>query len=440
MVMKKQLNKSLVGFEVELFTINGKGRIVAGADTLIKRAKKLGLKYVKKECSKNVIELAADPDEIVPESMGNVLDELEKICSFGEKKDIFLCPLGTYPGSFNPVLRRDNKHYDIKESILGKNRFKIEARCCGLHCHYTLPRGTFDAEVRMLKLLVRAKIKNAMVNSYNMMIAADPALTTFMQSSPFYQQRYFGKDSRVIMYRGGKDLKNEKGAYSKLSRFGGLPQYKLTTLDLIELITNRYESWMSFIDEMGINIKTLAIYGSILDTTWNPVRVNAHGTLEQRGMDMNHPKYIVGIGGMIKFVLKKLQEEHYAVVPSDIGIKEPFKIEGDIIYIPPHSYVKKQMQYLSAYEGLDNEMVYDYCKRFLKLTASCMPKEKLKLIAPFKKMIENKKTVSDHIIDFARRKGYKNKIPNQLAAEIALNQSKKLVSEVCEIKEMISNS
>ena len=425
MVRKKQsLKKSLVGFEVELFTINNEGYIVDVADKLLRKAKSDKNLTIKKECAVNMIEIASYPDEMVPHTMEHLLTELEYLVSIAEKENILLCPLSTYPGKFNPYMRSD-KPYKIKESIFGKNRWKIAGRCIGFHCHYTLPKGIFDAQLRVLKMLIRSKIKDSLVNSYNLMIAADPALTTLMQSSPFYQGKYIGKDSRVIMYRGGEHIDNMNGLYANLEEFGGLPPYKLTALDIIDIITTRYEKWKSYIKSLGLNIKVLSLYGSILDTAWNPVKVNPNGTLEQRGMDMNHPIYIAGIGVVIRWILKKLQEEFYAVVPSEIGIKEPFKIEKDIIYIPPYPYVRDILQKNSAYKGLESYEVHNYCKRFLRFAASTMPNDRLKMIKPFQDMLKKRKTVSDEIIEYAKKEGYKRKdnITNKLAAQIALQHS-----------------
>lgn len=441
MIQKKQsLKKSFTGFEVELFTINKNGYIINGADILLKKAKQDKSITIKKECAGNMIEVASYPNEIVPHTMKHLLDELEYLISIAKKENILLCPLGAYPGSFNPLMRND-RPYKIKESIFGKNRWKIAGRCVGFHCHYTLPKGIFDTQLRVLKLFIRSKIKDSLVNSYNLLTAADPALTTLMQSSPFYQGKCIGKDSRVIMYRGGEHLNNMNGLYANLEEFGGLSPYKLTSLDIIDIITTRYEKWKSYVISLGLNIKVLSLYGSILDTTWNPVKVNPNGTLEQRGMDMNHLTYIIGIGVIIRWVLKKLQEEYYAVVPSEIGIKEPFKVEGDIIYIPPYPNVRDVLQKNSAYKGLESYEVYNYCKRFLRFAASIMPQDRLKLIKPFQEMLIRRKTVSDEILDYARKKGYKrnDKITNKLAADIALHHSERLSREIISTRKLIED-
>ena len=54
-----------------------------------------------------------------------------------------------------------------------------------------------------------------MIDSYNMCIALDPVLIGLTQCSPFVQGNHYGKDSRVIVYRGGKKLRFMNGTYAK---------------------------------------------------------------------------------------------------------------------------------------------------------------------------------------------------------------------------------
>lgn len=435
---KKPAKKPLIGFEIELFTIDNEGYVIPAADELLKKARKDKNITIKKECAANMTEIASYPSGNVPDTMAHLLRELEYLVSAADKDDVLLFPLGTYPGKFNPSMR-DDRQYKIKESIFGKNRWKIGGRCIGFHCHYDLPKGIFDSQLRVLKMFVKSKIKDSLVNSYNLLIAADPALACFMQSSPFYQGKFLGKDSRMIMYRGGEALNNKNGLYSNFEEFGGLPHYKPTALDIIDIIATRYETWKSYIKKLGLNIKVLSLYGSILDTAWGPLKINPHGTLEVRGMDTNHPIYIAGAGAIIKYVMMKLQEEFYTAVPSEIGIKEPFKVEGDVIYIPPFPLVRNELQKLAAYRGLENDAVYNYCRRFLKFAQSTMPKDHLKLTRPFEEMLEKRKTVSDDILDYARKKGFRKgqDISDRLGAEIALHHSGRLLKEIVSAKKII---
>ena len=428
---RKSLKRAYIGFEIELFTLNSSGEVVGGADAILNQALQGKTEYLKQECAKNMLEIVSSPHEMVPGAMSHLLTQLEYAGAIARKNSLHLLPLGCYPGLFNPSMRTE-KRYAVQQSLFGEKKFRIAGRCVGFHCHYTLPKGMFDGQLRMLKLLVRSKIKDSLVNSYNFAIAIDPCLATFMQSSPYYQGRHLGKDSRMIMYRGGEDLESPHGMYADLQEFGGLPMYKLTAFDILDVIKRRYERWKSLLIGAGINLKALAMYQSILSLNWSPVKVNPNGTLEQRGMDMNHLEYIAGVGVFLKSLFRKLQEEHYAVVPSEMGIREPFKVEKDVIYIPPYSYVRSVLQKASAYEGLENDELHCYCRRLFAFAQKNAPKDSHILLEPIKKMIRERKTVSDHILDFAKKRGYGRiePLPQKISAEIALTHSHMLQKSI----------
>ena len=62
-----------------------------------------------------------------------------------------------------------------------------------------------------------------------------------------------------------------------------------------------------------------------------------------------------------------------------------------------------------------------------------MQKDSLKLIRPFKDILEKRKTVSDEILEFA---GNKREISNQVAAELAVEYSGRLAEEIVLAREM----
>lgn len=436
---KAVLKRHMIGLEIEVFTIDSQGNMINAADNLIKKAKG---KYpditVVQEAGENMLEIRSFPHINVPPAAINIIEGLEGVLSIAEKEGIGLLTLGTHPGNFVPMMRRTGG-YGIKEQVLGEKRFRIAGRCCGLHCHYTLPWGMFDRINLIPKMLSDSKHQRSMVNSYNLLIAMDPALTTFMQSSPFYQGNFIGKDSRVIVYRGGEVFNYPKGLYANFPEFGGLQSYKHTGTDLMHLVTGKYERWKKKIKSLDVKLKVFSKHGSILDTTWNPVKVNANGTLEQRGMDMNHPTNMTAAAVLIKFVLGRVQEDFMQVVPSDIGIKEPFKTEGNVIYIPPHTHVRMKLQPESAFRGFDSDDVLKYCRGLLKFGKSCMPKDRLPLIKTFEDMLDSRETVSDEIMKEARKKGFdlKTPLPNRVAAEIALDHSRRLFKEIVILKKTL---
>ncbi|MFH1641381.1 MAG: glutamate-cysteine ligase family protein [Nanoarchaeota archaeon] len=431
----------MVGLEVEMFTLDTSGNMINSADLLIKKIKEKEPNIdIKKECAHNMVELGSFPSTSIPNTVSNLLQNIETLLHYAEKEDIVICPLGTYPGKFTPKMRTD-PNYKMKMEIFGKKRFEIAGRCIGFHCHYTMPWGVFDIKKLNLKQLIISKNKESLVNSYNLLIAMDPALTSFMQCSPFYQGKFIGKNSRVIVYRGSKNLRYPRGLYTNYPAFGSLQGYMYTGTDLINYISNKYVKWKNLLLSLGMNIKTISQYGSILDTTWNPIKVNAHGTLEERGMDINHPLQILSASTLISTLLKKVQEEYIDVIPSDIGINEPFKFENNKIYIPPDSHVRTKLQRFSAYQGFDSDLVYNYCKRLLKLVQLFITKEEAPFIEPFENMLKEKKTVSDQIIASAKKKGYsiKDELPQAVAAEIALNHSKRLFKEIVLTRKLIEN-
>ena len=442
MAGKQPLKRSMLGLEVEVFTLDSSGKVIFEADKLINRIKEKekGID-IQKECARNMVELGSFPSVQVPNTIDTLLKNFESLLLTAEDHDMVIFPLGTYPGKFTPDMRLEG-NYKIKKGVFGKKRFEIAGRCIGFHCHYALPWGVFDQQNLTIKKLLDSKNKQSLIDSHNLLIALDPVLTTFMQSSPFYQGRFIGKDSRLIVYRGGKRLRYPEGLYTKYQLFGALQKYKQTGTDLTNYISNKHVHWKNILTRAGFSAKVLSSYGSILDTNWNPVKVNSHGTLEQRGMDMNHPLLILGISTFIKNILQKVQQEFIKVVPSDTGLKEPFKLEGKAMYIPPDSHVRGELQRASAYEGLDNNRIYQYCKRALKLVKQLTPKDESKFIVPFENMLSSRQTVSDELLLEAKKKGYKKQdaLPQKVAAELALNHSKRLFKEIVLTRKLIQNA
>lgn len=436
--MTKKIKNAIVrkklkfGIEFELFTLDEKGYMTDGADRLIKRVRDNHSDIeIKRECGKNMIEIITPPHTDVPDAMLKILEDFEKVAICAQKEKIILYAYGTYPGAFTPEFHA-NKRYTALQKIFGKQRFLISGRCIGLHIHYSLPWGVFDYIEKIIKPLVISKNKQSMVNIYNLCIAMDPALTVFSQSSPFYQGKKLGKDSRVIAYRGGKELDNPHGQFANYPQFGALPGYMSTNTDLLYMIKDRFVEWAELLKNIGRDALMLTKHGSILDNTWNPIKVNAHGTIEIRGMDMNHPDIVTAIAIIIKFIIKAIQENYLEVVPSDIGVEEPFKKEENKIYIPPDSYVRSQLQKMAAYEGLENDVIHKYCSSLLKLAEKFIPPERVLQLKPIEDMLESRETASDRIVKKVREMGIDvdGEITAAQAAGLALLLSEDLYTEI----------
>lgn len=432
--------KSTVGAEVEFFILNKKGKVINSADKILNRLKKENKKKdIVSEAGKNMIEVGCYPNAQGVNAMESLLENLETLLYTAEEENLAILPLGTYPGKINPVIRK-NSHYKYESKLFGPNTYKLIAQCSGFHVHYSLPWGVFDGKKLKLKKLVNSKHKQSLVNAYNFLTAADPALLTFAQSSPFYQGKYIAKDTRALLWRGDEDINFSPSLYKNFPNFGQLSRYKHTLTDLINFIEKMSKDWEEILRKNKFSKSELVPYPSVLNTNWTPLRINRHGTFEQRGMDINTPLVILAISRVVHNVIKIIQEKFVKVEVSDIAIEQPFKYKNKTIFIPPFTYVKTELQKAAIYKGLEDEGVLRYCKRLLDLAKRFDTKKNEHIFEPLEKMIEQKKTTSDEIIDMAKKLGHKdlNKVLSPaIAAEIALHYSNKLFKEMVLFRELV---
>ncbi|MAF25717.1 hypothetical protein CL634_09125, partial [bacterium] len=244
---KASLKRSTSGFEVEFFILDKNGRAVNAATKLLKevaKQKRNENAEIVLEMGDSMIEVGSYPDVASSGTLSALLDNIKLLLYTADEMGLYLCPLGTYPGTNNPKLHQNTAHYKAKLALFGPKRWRHEARCAGYHFHYAMPWGVFDTKHKRLKKLINSKNKQSLVNAHNFLVAADPALTTFMQSSPFYQGKYLGKDSRAIMYRG---LGKSEGLFSNFPDFGALPSYRHTVADMISKAEQRFEGWIKLI-------------------------------------------------------------------------------------------------------------------------------------------------------------------------------------------------
>lgn len=429
---RKPLKHPHIGLECEFMIMDNAGRMSNSADLIIKKSRGL----VKKECSRNIIEIDASPSRIIPGTTADLLERALRVLEVMERKDYRIYPYGTYPGKFNPSMRKESA-YAVKEKIFGREKFTIAGRCIGFHCHHDLPKGMFDPIGKHVKVFINSKLSGSLVGSYNMLIAMDPAFTVFAQSSPYYQGRLYGKDARMMLYR-GSPIFGVSGLYTDFQDFGALPPYNHTMLDIVHVVEDRFREWSRLMKSLKINVEALTLYGSVLDTNWSPVKINPNGTLEMRGMDMNKFGVVVSLAVTMDNVLKHINENRMRVLDSDIAMREPFKIEGDTIYVPPYSYVFNALQRDSALRGMESPYLRTYCSKLLGMAAKIMPPESRKFLKPLNRMVTKKRTVSDRMISRARKMGHRETLPQAAAAEIALKMSESVHKDIARTMRLVS--
>ena len=429
---KTPLKRSMSGYETEQFILDNKGNI-DNSDALYKKAIEKGIS-VQKECAKSMIEMSCFPSKRLKTSSQSLLDNHIQLNDLANKNDMHLFPFGTYFGKHEPQFRR-NKWYTIKGKILTKEKWRYAGLCVGVHQHYALPRGIFDSNKKNIKRMDSSKINKTLVDSYNFITAIDPILTVFAQSSPYIDGEHLGKDSRIIAYRGGSFLDFKKGLYSKHRLFGALSPYKSTVRDLVSAQKRRYEKFKLLVKNEGYNSNDLIDETEILKFNWSPVKLNPHGTLEYRGYDMNYMSNIFSISTLLKFSLREIQQDFKMVVPLDMKSSEAFKVENNLIFVPPFSAVTK-LQKKSAYEGLANDDVYNYAKNFVNFAKSITNKDYKHMLDPVLKMLDERKTVSDEIYKHFNNKNSLLQSKKEVQ-ESALKFSEKYSKDLIKAKNML---
>jgi hypothetical protein len=424
--------KSMFGLEVELFTMDTEGRLANGADEIFKAAEgKKMAKYLKPEFSKSMVELCAKENRSVSDCIGSFMENLEDLVELAEKIGYRLLPLGCHPGRTIPKVR-SNTWYDAKKAVIGKDIVRA-GRVCGFHFHYTLPEGIVEKQTERIKTVGRSRARDVFLQQYNFLLAADPALLTFCQCSPFWMGTHWGKDCRVLVYRDmmiTKGANSLQGVHYYVREFGSLPHYELTLQDLRVMADEKKSGWLRLLEQNEFPTNEIASYPS-LKFMWGPLRVNKIGTFEYRGPDMNHPDVIFSASSLLMFALRAIEQQELEVFPSDIGIEEPFVLEDNVIYIPPYATVK-YLERRSVLEGFESEATRRYCSSLLRLVDRISGEGKSSNLKILKKMLTERKTVSDEILDMVKKNGYslEEEVPEDMLNHAALHQATKFSSQL----------
>ena len=431
-----------IGFETEFFTIDERGNLVNKVDeiTELLKDKKRISSHIQEEIFHSMLEVGAYPGRSMKEVWLRYLKNLRQIIDVGEENGIKLLPLSMYPGKSKPLMRK-RRWYAAQSMFLGKQKFSKAIRICAFHSHYSLPKGVIGKQTRQIRSLRYSRAKNIFLNQYNFLVAADPACITFCQSSPFTEGEHFAKDSRTMLYRDMALEENGRrtyGLYVEHPLFGGLPNYEYTLADLRNMAAKRKRKFIEMMNSKGLKIPPKLQSASDLKFTWGSIRVNKVGTIEYRGTDMNHPSYLLATSYLVKLALDAIKSQNLQMLPSDIGLKNPFRREGDTVYLPPF-YKIKRVEKLSTIRGLESKRVQNYCSALFNFVVRNTKKTNMEKLLPISRMLQEKKTVSDEILKFVKKKGYTpDSVPNAILKGVALEHSERLSKDVDQTIKMLS--
>ncbi len=431
----------MFGIETEFFVIDEEGKVVNKASSVIDKLRnRLTDSNITEECGQAMIEMITFPHTSASASFGTFFADFETLLGELEDEELGLYYYGTYPGKNKGTIREDTR-YRIKEKILGKEQFSIAHKCIGFHFHASLPNRSFNNAIKFFFPDINNDIKSRVLDLFNFSVAIDPAVSALMQSSPYFESKLMGKDSRIMLYRGDPMFRN-KGLYSKHPMFGTLNVYAEEFKDIEESIKERTKRWSSLLKAQGSKMSDFAKKNtdpSILDSSWKPVKISSHGTIESRSSDMNSFSRIVGLSAGLKYVSKYIQKSSFKVCHDEIGNTDPFKLEDGILYVPTFSRIK-QLEQASALLGFEDKNVNSYAKSFVDFLGEIMPSDKRMMLNVFNNSIDEKKTASDELIGFVKkRQGDASIIDEETSRDFALRSYDRMFRDLVKIKKICSH-
>lgn len=431
--------KGSVGLEIEAFTIDDEGNMTEDVDKLYKvlgKDKNLSGK-LREELSYSMIEMGSEPGTGMKELALKHFKDLKKVLDAAEKLGIHLLPIGCYPAESKPKMR-EKTWYKFQKAILDKNYFHYYMKICGFHFHYSIPKGVVGKKTEKIERVKHSETRDIFLNLYNFSVAAEAACITFLQSSPFVEGKHFAKDCRTLIYREMSIPGEFYGLYHQLPIFGELPHYEFTLEDLRDLASRRKNTYLDIMRSKNLPTNEIANHPD-LKFMWGPIRVNKIGTLEFRGLDMNYPSYMFSAAILIEEAMDGIKDKELQMLPSDIGINEPFKIEDDTVYLPPFSIVKS-IELLSTRYGFENSAVHNYCSKFVDFVTKISKTKDKKKFEKVKDMLKKKRTMSDEIISLVKKNNYElNNVPNDFLKYVATYYAKGFRKDMEETEKFFSS-
>ena len=136
-----------VGLEQEFFLVDEDGVLSNRADEFLTRCREAAVAAGRDpgsyapECARSMVEINTPPVYTFDELSREYLASLELALDAGRDLGLRLYPLATYPLGVEPNLR-DEPHYQLQASAVGRERFANAGRCAGVHLHLEVAEGT----------------------------------------------------------------------------------------------------------------------------------------------------------------------------------------------------------------------------------------------------------------------------------------------------------
>jgi carboxylate-amine ligase len=361
-----------VGLEQEFFLVDEDGVLSNRADeflTLCKEEAEASGRAPEgfaPECARSMVEINTPPVHSLAELAREYAASLGLALDAGRELGLRLYPLATYPLPVQPDIREEPR-YQLQARAVGRERFLHAGRCVGAHLHLEVGGGTVDPRA-VISHASEEAAREELLNTYNLATALDAALIALTRSCPFYEGIADGMAARTALYRGDPELAPH-GLYAQLQEVGGLLPYADSTAQLVEQQFARYHAWLAVLDRAGVKHRFFSEMGGALleASSWNPVRLNRHGTIELRGIDSNYPEKVMEACALVKSAADRVRRERLAVVPQEgMGV---FEVVGDTLLVPDFEYLNGELLRAAVTGGVESPEVTSYLDSLLRFAS-----------------------------------------------------------------------
>ncbi|NEQ22830.1 MAG: glutamate--cysteine ligase, partial [Microcoleus sp. SIO2G3] len=357
-----------IGLEQEFFLVDEEGLPSDRADEYLQhcqevaKAEGIAPGYFVGEWVKGMVEINTPPAYIPSELAREYIKNLAVAVQAARDMSLRLYPLSSYPLHLTPVIR-DKLNYHLQVRTVGYDRFLNAGKCTGTHLHLEVAPGVIDSRVGVSYNSTVAA-REELLNIYNLATALDSTLIALARACPYYEGQATGLAYHIVRYR-GSDTFGWDGVYTDLQSVGGLMPYADCAERLVELQFERYYAWLEAMDQAGVERHLFQESGgNLLDSSWNPVRLNDLGTVELRNIDSNYPEVILAIITLVYNAADRVRREGITVRPKSGACT--FELNGDRLSVPDFEYLNGELLYAAVSEGIMSSKVTTYLDSVLE--------------------------------------------------------------------------
>jgi len=101
-----------------------------------------------------------------------------------------------------------------------------------------------------------------------------------------------------------------------------------------------------------------------LKSAWNPIRLNALGTVEVRSIDSNYPESVIALITLVNRLVTRVREEAWTIRPSRKAYF--FQSNGNDLLVPEFDFLNSILLYSAVTTGISHPYIQEYIESILE--------------------------------------------------------------------------